>query len=150
VGAEHALDPCGATAAALEALEQSPKPAPTDPALSWQQAVRLRETLAALRERARSGALALPTRLSTLAVRRGPRTPATPALATTTTMSSRFACSLARASCRKFVALQEKRLAADVPSAPAKRTRTAVRGGEHHEFPPAARRLPAGLARETD
>jgi hypothetical protein len=93
VGAEHALEPCAATAAALEALEQSPKPAPTDPALSWQQAVRLRETLAALRERARSGALALPTRLSALAVRRGPRAPATPpALTTTETMSVGFAC----------------------------------------------------------
>ena len=39
-------------AAALEALEQSPPPAPTDPALSWRQAVTLRENLAALRERA--------------------------------------------------------------------------------------------------
>jgi hypothetical protein len=88
VGAERPQSRAPRTAATLEALEQSPTPAPTDPALSWQQAARARENMAALRERARSRALALPTRLSALAVRRGTRVPATPPALATTTRSS--------------------------------------------------------------
>jgi hypothetical protein len=127
VGAERPLAVCAATAAALEALEQSPPPAPSDPALSWRQAVTLRENLAALRERARSGALASPARMSTLAARGAPGMPR--ALAAKATRSSTYACSLTRASCRKFVALQERRVASGVPPPPPRaRTRTAARG----------------------
>ena len=129
VGEERPLAVCAATAAALEALEQSPPLAPNDPAFAWRQTVTLRESLAALRERARSGALAIPTRMSTLAARRGPGAPATPlALASTATTRSTYACSLTRASCRKFAALQERRVALGLPAAPRARTRTAARG----------------------
>ena len=75
---------CAATAAALEALEQSPPPAPT--ALVEAAGGGAQGKPRCLAGAGAPGALAVPTPLSTLAVRRGLGPPAgPPALATTAT-----------------------------------------------------------------
>ena len=124
VGAERPLAVCAATAAALEALEQSPPPAPTDPAV----------VAAGGDPQGKPGGLAGAGALRRTrgpdavehaggATRTGRTRQAARARDDGDDRSSTYACSLTRASCRKFVALTRRQVALGLPAAPAVRAR---------------------------